>query len=43
MFHKSFKKHLFSIIGYILTGTIAFLTTVFLLVVLFTLYNHIFN
>ena len=40
---KQFKQHIFSIIGDILTGAIAFLTTVFLLVVLFTLYNRIFN
>lgn len=40
---KSLKKHIFSIVVDILTGAIAFLTIVFLLVVLFTLYNHIFN
>lgn len=40
---KSFKNYIFSILADILTGAIAFLTTVFLLVVLFTLYNHIFN
>lgn len=43
MVRKSYKNHIFSIVGDILTGAIAFLTAVFLLVVLFTLYNHIFN
>lgn len=43
MICNSFKKQIFSIVGDILTGAFAFLTTVFLLVVLFTLYNHIFN
>lgn len=43
MERKSLKKHIFSIVGTILTGAAAFLTSVFLLVLLFTLYNHIFN
>lgn len=43
MERKSLKKHLFSIVGDILTGAVAFLTTVFLLVAFFTLYNRIFN
>lgn len=42
MFRKSFINHIFSIVGDILTGAIALLTTVFLLVVLFTLYNYFF-
>lgn len=40
---KSLKQQIFSIVGDILTGAVAFLTTVFLLVVLVTLYNRIFN
>lgn len=40
---KSLKHQIFSIVGDILTGAVAFLTSVFLLVVLFTLYNRIFN
>ena len=43
MERNSFKNQIFSIVGDILTGVIAFLTTVFLLVVLFTLYNYIYN
>lgn len=38
---KSLKHHIFCIVGDILTGAIAFLTSVFLLVVSYTLYTYI--